>query len=166
MDRRIILSLLLLCAPCVSAMAQCSSADLKPQWDADKTHFHCVDPKNPAASVKDGDVQVTGDKQQCTSARDNLQAACPAGNEGKACRNEAKSIFNMCKRSKSDSAGTVAGSTGPKTDASLCMTTFQQQQQACAAHKAPPPVPGQMTPPDTCLQDAIAAQSKCLANSH
>jgi hypothetical protein len=44
------------------------------------------------------------------------------------------------------------------------MQTFNQQQQACQARKLPPPAPGQPYIPDTCLQDAIKAQDKCLAN--
>lgn len=166
--RRVLCTVLFLAAvPCGAALAQCSNPSLTPQWDAGTSRFHCTDPRNPSATVKDDSVQPTGTKEQCSAWRDTLQAACPA-NDGKACRSEAKSIFNSCKRSsKGDTAGSAAAASGgPKTDASSCMTTFQQQQQACAAHKAPPPVPGQMTPPDTCLQDAIAAQSKCLANSH
>ena len=148
----------------VGAFAQCSNANQKPVWDAEKSQFRCT---GPGASAKDESVQPAGDKEFCQSARDNLQAVCPPSNEGKACRNEAKSIYNACyKKAKSESQGTLgsANSAG-KTDSNTCMTTFQQQQQACNSRKLQPPSPGQPNPPDTCLQDAIAAQSKCLANS-
>jgi hypothetical protein len=159
--------MLLVFAFSIGASAQCSNTNLKPVWDGDKAQFRCVNANNPSATVKDDAIQPVGDKASCTSARDNLQAACPVSNEGKACRNEAKSFFNTCKRSKSDSVGTSANPRGAsRTDASACMTTFQQEQQACASHQSAPAAPGQVTPSNTCLQDAIAAQSKCLANSH
>jgi hypothetical protein len=165
-SRIYILSLVLSAIP-VTAVAQCSSARLKPIWDADKGQFRCTDPSNPGVIPKDDSVQPTGDKEYCASARDNLQAACPPSNEGKACRNQAKSIYNACyKRAKSDSDSPRGpSSSGAKTDSATCMTTFQQQQQACNSRRLPPPAPGQPNPPDTCLQDALAAQSRCLANS-
>jgi hypothetical protein len=152
------------------AWAQCSSPNLKPVWDAGKNQFRCVGQSNSGSPAKDESVQPVGDKEFCTSARENLQAACPASNEGKACRNQAKSIYNACyKRAKSESdsqRGSLdPGSAAGKTDSATCMTTFQQQQQACSSRRMPPPSPGQMAPPDTCLQDALAAQSRCLANS-
>jgi hypothetical protein len=149
----------------VGASAQCSNPNQKPVWDADKSQFRCT---GPGASAKDESVQPVGDKEFCESARQNLLTACPPSNEGKACRNEAKSIFNACyKRAKNESqAGTsVSANSAGKTDSNTCMTTFQQQQQACNSRKLQPPSPGQPNPPDTCLQDALAAQSKCLANS-
>jgi hypothetical protein len=167
MKFRIPMMLLVFGALSISTLAQCSNTNLKPVWDGDKAQFRCVNANNPSATVKDDAVQPVGDKAYCMSARDNLQAACPVSNEGKACRNEAKSFFNTCKRTKSDTAGTSANTRGTsKADASACMTTFQQQQQACASHQSSPAAPGQITPSNTCLQDAIAAQSKCLANSH
>jgi hypothetical protein len=149
--------------------AQCSNPGLKPVWDTDRSQFRCADPNHPGASAKDESVQPTGNKEACASARQNLEAACPQSNDGKACRNQAKSIYNACyKRAKNDSDGQGlpgSASSASKTDSATCMTTFQQQQQACNARKLPPPSPGQPNPPDTCLQDALAAQNKCLANS-
>ena len=151
--------------------AQCSNSNLKPVWDAGKNQFRCTDTSHPGDSAKDESVQPVGDKEFCTSARENLQAACPQGNDGKACRSQAKSIYNSCykkAKSESDSQSSDLGNPNPssRTDASSCMSTFQQQQQACNARRLPPPTPGQMTPPDTCMQDAMAAQRRCLANSH
>jgi hypothetical protein len=157
----------ILSALSAGAWAQCSIATLKPVWDSDKSQFRCVDPKHPDVAVKDDSVEPTGDKDSCSSARDNLQAVCPTSNEGKACRSQAKSIYNACtRRGKSDSGSFAPGSTAGKTDSATCMTTFQQQQQACNARKLPPTAPGQPVVQDTCLQDALAAQSKCLTNSH
>jgi hypothetical protein len=150
-----------------SAFAQCSNTNQKPVWEADKSQFRCA---GPGSGAKEEIVQPVGDKESCDSARQNLQAACPQSNEGKACRNEAKSIYNTCtKRGKSNSDSQKAsegwGNNAGKTDSATCMTTFQQQQQACNARKLPPTAPGQPVAQDTCLQDALAAQSKCLANS-
>ena len=171
MISRIHILILVFSALSVSALAQCSNSNLKPVWDVGKSQFRCVGSTNSAASQKDESVQPVGDKKFCASARDNLQAACPPSNEGKACRNEAKSIYNDCyKRAKSDSdtqnGSLSSAGSGAKTDSATCMTTFQQQQQACNARRLPPPSPGQPNPPDTCLQDALAAQNRCLANSH
>jgi hypothetical protein len=146
----------------LSAFAQCSDATQKPMWDAERNGFQCT-----GAGAKEL-VQPVGDKVLCSSARQKLEAVCPAATEGKSCRNEAKSIYNTCtKKGKGDSekASQGLGSSAGKTDSSTCMTTFQQQQQACNARRLPPPAPGQPIPQDTCLQDALAAQSKCLANS-
>lgn len=151
--------------------AQCSNANLKPVWDAGKGQFRCTDTSHPGDGAKDEDVKAVGDKEFCTSVRDNLQAACPTGNDGKACKNQAKSIYNSCykkAKSESESQSSGMGNSNPinRTDASTCMATFQQQQQLCNARRMPPPSPGQMSPPDTCMRDAMAAQRECLANSH
>jgi hypothetical protein len=94
--------------------------------------------------LHDDTVSPKGDKEFCTSARDNLQQACPASDEGKTCRGKAKSIFNACYKGQS---GSQTGSPGAanqatKTDRSTCMQTFIQQQQACQSRKLPPPSPG------------------------
>ena len=168
MNFRLSLIPILFSALSIGVSAQCSSSDLKPIWDSAKSQFRCVDPKHPDVAVKDDSVQPTGDKEFCGSIRDKLQAMCPEANEGKACRSQAKSIYNACtKREKSDTAGSSgAASPAGKTDAATCMSTFQQQQQACAARRLPPPAPGAPNPPDTCLQDAMAAERACLAKSN
>ena len=145
----------------VSAFAQCSDATQKPLWSTEKSGFQCT-----GAGPKEI-IQPVGDKEFCTSARQKLEAVCPAANEGKTCRSEAKSIYNNCtKKGKGDSqAAQSSGSSAGKTDSATCMTTFQQQQQACNARKLPPTAPGQPVAQDTCLQDALAAQNRCLANS-
>ena len=155
----------------VGVRAQCTNSKLKPVWDVNKSEFRCVGSANSGAPQKDESIQLAGDKASCASARDNLQAACPQSNEGKACRNEAKSLYNACnKRAKNDSesqSGSLSSpNPGTKTDSATCMTTFTQQQQACNSRRLPPPAPGQVAPLDTCLQDALAAQNRCLANSH
>ncbi|WP_035347319.1 hypothetical protein [Edaphobacter aggregans] len=153
----------------VSAWAQCSSPNLKPVWEAEKGQFRCIDPTHPGDSAKDETVQPTGDKETCAAARDNLQAVCPPSGEGKACRSQAKSIYNACKRGKGEAGSSSSPSStsfpAKTTDSATCMTNFQQQQLACNSRRLPPPAPGQMSPPDTCLQDAMAEQRRCLANS-
>jgi len=170
MKFRIHLLTFVLSALSASAFAQCSNTSQKPVWDADKSQFRCAGTGTSGTSAKDESVQPVGDKELCESARQNLLTACPQSNEGKACRNEAKSIYNTCtKRGKNDNDSQKMsqswGNNPGKTDSSTCMTTFQQQQQACNARRLPPPAPGQTIPPDTCLQDALAAQNRCLANS-
>ncbi len=165
-----ILSLVLSALP-AGAWAQCSNSSLKPVWDSGKGQFRCTDPIHPADGAKDENVQAVGDKAFCTSARENLQAACPTGNDGKACRNQAKSIYNACYKkakgeSESQSSGLGNSNPASRTDPQTCMTTFQQQQAACNSRRLPPPSPGQPTAPDTCMRDAMAAQRECLANSH
>jgi hypothetical protein len=155
----------------VGAVAQCSNSKLKPVWYADKSQFLCVDAGNSDVRQKDENIQLVGDKASCASARDNLQAVCPQSSEGKACRNEAKSLYNACtQRAKNDNdsqrGSLSSASPATKTDSATCMANFTQQQQACNLRRMPPPVPGQVNPPDTCMQDAVAAQNRCLANSH
>jgi hypothetical protein len=153
-----------------AAWAQCSNTNQKPVWDAEKSQFRCTGPASSGSAARDEGVQPVGDKDFCASAREKLQDACPSGNEGKACRSEAKSIYNTCtKRGKANSDsqnGSPGASSAARTDSATCMTTFQQQQVACNARKLPPTAPGQPVVQDTCLQDAIAAQNRCLANSH
>lgn len=161
MKFRIHLLTLVLGALSVSAFAQCTDATQKPVWSTEKSGFQCT-----GAGAKEI-VQPIGDKELCTSSRQKLEAVCPAANDGKSCRSEAKSIYNTCmKKGKGDSqASQGMGSSAGKTDSAACMTTFQQQQQACNARRLPPTAPGQPVVQDTCLQDALAAQNKCLANS-
>jgi hypothetical protein len=168
---RICILALVLGALPAGVLAQCSNSNLKAVWDTGRSQFRCTDTSHPGDNAKDESVQPVGDKEFCTSARENLQAACPQGNDGKACRSQAKSIYNACykkAKSESESQSSGLGNSNPasRTDASSCMTIFQQRQQACNSRRMPPPSPGQMTPPDTCMQDAMAAQRECLANSH
>ena len=90
MKIRIHILMLVLSALSASASAQCSDATQKPMWDAERNGFQCT-----GAGAKEL-VQPVGDKVLCTSARQKLEAVCPAANEGKACRSEAKSIYNNC----------------------------------------------------------------------
>ena len=154
----------------VGALAQCARPEMKPIWDTDKQQFRCVATAGSEVSSHDETVSPKGDKAFCNNARENLLKACPASNDGKTCKSEAKSIFNACykdSKAQSESQTGSAGTTNQaaKTDPSVCMQTFRQQQQACQLRKAPPPSPGQTSAPDTCLQDAMTAQNRCLANS-
>jgi hypothetical protein len=159
------LSLTLLSAAAVTMSGQCSKPEQSPVWNQAKAQFMCVAPATSNQAASEEAALPTGDKKYCSSARDNLLKVCPSADEGKACRNEAKAVFNTCYKSSKES-GAQQTSTGPKTDSATCMTIFTQQQQACAARKMPAHSAGQMSAPDTCLQDAVAAQNKCLANSH
>jgi hypothetical protein len=139
-------------------------------WNSGEQQFSCVAPSGSAGNSHDETVSPKGNKKFCSTARENLIKACPASDEGKTCKNKAKSIFDACYKdfkAQSESQAESAGTTnqGAKTDPAVCMQTFRQQQQACQARKLPPPGPGQPYVPDTCLQDAIKAQNTCLANS-
>jgi hypothetical protein len=152
------------------ALGQCAKTEMKPIWDKDKQQFRCVATAGSEASSQDETVSPKGDKAFCTNARENLLQACPTSNEGKTCKNKAKDIFNACYKDSKAQRESPTGSTGTtnrtiKTDPAVCMQTFSQQQQACQSRRLPPPSPGQPSAPDTCLQDALAAQNKCLANS-
>jgi hypothetical protein len=154
----------------VGALAQCARAEMKPIWDTDKQQFRCVANAGSEVSSHDETVSPKGDKAFCNNARENLLKVCPASNEGKTCKSQAKSIFNACYKdskaqSESQTGSASATNQATKTDSAVCMQTFARQQQACQSRKLPPPAPGQPSAPDTCLQDAIAAQNTCLANS-
>jgi hypothetical protein len=153
----------------VVCFGQCTSSEMSPTWEADKQQFKCVASGGSGAASHDEIVSPKGDKAFCTNARENLMKACPDSN-GKACKNKAKSIFNDCyKASKAQSESQAGSATNAnqtiKTDPAVCMQTFTQQQQACQARRTPPPASGQPSAPDTCLQDGMTAQNKCLANS-
>lgn len=152
------------------ALGQCARPEMNPIWDTDKQQFRCVATKDSEAPSQDETVSPKGDKTFCNNARENLLKACPASNEGKSCKSKAKSIFNSCykdAKAQSDSqAGSAATSNqAAKTDPAVCTQRFAQQQQACQSRKLPPPAPGQPSAPDTCLQDAMTAQNRCLTNS-
>jgi hypothetical protein len=152
------------------ALGQCAKTEMNPIWDKDKQQFRCVATAGSEVSSQDETVSPRGDKGFCTNARENLLQACPASNEGKTCESKAKAIFNACYKDSKAQSESPTGSPGTtnqaiKTDRTICMQTFSQQQQACQSRRLPPPSPGQPSAPDTCLQDALAAQNKCLANS-
>jgi hypothetical protein len=147
----------------LACTAQCPKAGTKPTWDSNKEQFRCTDATATSESAQSELVPPKGDKNSCKSIREDLQRSCPSGDEGKACKNSAKSIFEACyKGSENSSKGSASSN---RTDSSSCMTTYQQQQQACQARTPPPRSAGQPYIPDTCLSDALAAQNKCLANS-
>ena len=153
----------------VSASGQCARPEMNPVWDTGKQQFSCLAPSGSVGISYDDSVAPKGNKEFCSTARENLLKACPASDEGKTCKNKAKSIFNACYKDFKGQSESQAGSGGTtnqaaKTDRAVCMQTFNQQQQACQARKLPPPAPGRPYVPDTCLQDAIKAQDKCLAN--
>ena len=151
----------------VVCVGQCPKAGTKPVWDSNKNQFRCADPAATGESAQSDLVPPTGDKARCKNIREDLQRACPSPDEGKSCKNAAKAIFEACYKDseRSDSGSGAPSSAAGRTDASTCMTTYQQQQQACRTRVTPPRVPGQPYVPDTCMSDALAAQNKCLANA-
>jgi hypothetical protein len=151
----------------VSASGQCARPEMNPVWNSGTQQFSCVAPSGSVGNSHDDTVSPKGNKEFCNTARENLLKACPASDEGKICKSKAKSIFNACYKAQTESQTGSAGATdqSAKTDRAVCMQTFTQQQQACQSRKLPPVAPGQPYVPDTCLQDAIKAQDKCLANS-
>jgi len=169
--RRFVLSVLAVAA--VAASGQCPKPDQTPKWNPDKAKFMCSAPASSKEPATEEAATPTGDKKYCSAARDNLLKTCPAGDEGKACRSEAKAVFNSCYKSSKETVSdrptpmsdNPTAATG-KTDAATCMSIYAQAQQACATRRTQPVSPGQPVTPDTCLQDAIAAQNRCLANSH
>lgn len=154
----------------ICAMGQCARPEMNAVWDPGKEQFSCVSPSGSDLSSRDSTVSPRGNKDFCATARQNLLNACPTSDEGKACKSKAKSIFNACYKDFNSQSESGAGSSGmasqaTKTDRAVCMQTFTQQQQACQSRRPPPTAPGQPYIPDTCLQDALTAQNKCLANS-
>jgi hypothetical protein len=150
----------------LSGLGQCVKPEMNPVWDVGKQQFRCEAPSNSKVGAGDEIVSPKGTKEFCSVARDNLLKVCPAGTENKSCKGQAKTIFNACyKDFKSESRSAGSSNQGTTTDRAACMQTFTQQQLACQSRKLPPPAPGQPYIPDTCLQDAVAAQNKCLANS-
>lgn len=150
----------------VACAGQCPKAGTKPIWDSNKDQFRCADAAATGESAQSAIVPPTGDKNYCKNIREDLQRACPSPDDGKTCKNAAKSIFEACYKGSESSSGSAASSSpASRTDASTCMTTYQQQTQACRTRVTPPRVPGQPYVPDTCMSDAAAAQNKCLANA-
>jgi len=165
---RILVALLALSSIWVSARGQCKKPDINPIWDSSKNQFRCADSAAVTGSDHDDSVSPTGTKESCEAVRENLLKVCPRSDEGKICRGKAKSIFNSCYKNGSEDRGAASNTRSQlgKADSSTCMITYNQQQQACQSRRQRPASPGQPSVPDTCLQDALAAQNKCLANSH
>jgi hypothetical protein len=162
---------LLLAASTIAATAlgQCAKPEMKPVWDVGGQQFKCVASSGSQDMLNDETVSPQGNKEFCNKARESLLKACPLGGENKNCKENAKTIFNTCyKDSKAQGESRSSSSTpqATRTDSTICTQTFAQQQKACNSRKVPPPAPGQPSVPDTCLQDAMAAQNSCLANSH
>jgi hypothetical protein len=169
MKIRILVAVLALTSIWVSASGQCKKPEVNAIWDTSKSQFRCVDPAASTGSDNDESVSPTGSKESCAMVRENLLKVCPLSDEGKICKSSAKSIFNACykssNRNEDHNGSPKTTSQMWKTDSSTCMTAFNQQQQACQSRRQQPPSRGQPYTPDTCLQDALAAQNKCLANS-
>jgi hypothetical protein len=147
-------------------VGQCPKPGTGPIWDSNKEQFRCTDPAGMTESASGEIVTPTGDKGYCKSIREDLQKACPSSDEGKGCKNAAKSIYERCYKGSTTSSGATGRSPRPsQKDAAACMATYTQQQQACQSRATPPRAPGQPYVPDTCLSDALAAQNKCLANA-
>lgn len=147
----------------VACTAQCPKAGTKPMWDADKAQFRCGSATGTGSAAESEMIAPKGDKAYCKRVREDLQATCPSPDEGKACKNSAKSIFEACYKGSENSK--ASSSSSGRTDSASCMATYQQQQQACQSRATPPRAPGQPYVPDTCLSDALAAQNKCLVNA-
>jgi len=158
--------LLMLTTLSVASAGQCPKPGMRPTWDSNRDQFRCTDPTAVTDSAQSDIVQPIGDKGYCKSIRETLQQVCPGSDEGKVCKNAAKSVFERCYKGSVTSSGSATPSPQPnRTDASACMATYRQQQQACQSRITPPQAPGQPYVPDTCLSDALAAQNKCLANA-
>jgi len=143
-------------------VAQCAKPDAMPKWNGVIGQFSCPDFGDMRAPGSGVMVQPRGDKSFCRSVRDNLVTACPSTAEGKSCRNRAQSISKECfKGSKNDAQTTSSTNSAAKTDVSVCMKTFDQQQQACQSRR----MPTSSSMPDTCLKDALTARDACMANS-
>jgi hypothetical protein len=149
----------------IGASGQCAKPEMNPVWDTGKQQFRCVAPTGSEGISRDDTVSPKGDKEFCSNARENLLKACPGSDEGKTCKNNAKSIFNACYKgtSGSQTGSASAANQATKSDRATCMQTFIQQKQACQSRKLPPQAPGQPYIPDTCLQDAVNAENACLA---
>jgi hypothetical protein len=170
MKIRILIAVLALTSNWVGASAQCKKPEISPIWDSSRSQFRCIDSAVVNRSDYDESVSPTGTKESCGVVRENLLKVCSPSDEGKTCRSKAKSIFNACYKGSKNGNEDHNGSTSTtsqtgRPDSSTCMTTYNQQQQACQARRQPPSSPGQPSAPDTCLQDAMAAENKCLANS-
>ena len=130
----------MLSALTVSALGQCAKPEMNPVWNSSKQQFSCVAPSGSAGISHDDTVSPKGNKEFCSTARENLLKACPASGEGKPCKSKAKSIFNACYKDFKDQSESQAGSAGTtnqaaKTDRAVCMQTFSQKQQACQGRK-------------------------------
>jgi hypothetical protein len=149
----------------VACTGQCPKAGTKPIWDSNKDQFRCADAAATGESAQSAIVPPTGDKEYCKGIREDLQRACPSPDEGKTCKNAAKSIFEACYKGSESSSGSASSSSRASQTSASCMATYTQQQQVCKTRVTPQRAPGQPYVPDTCMSDAMAAQNKCLANA-
>jgi len=86
------LVIFLLTAISISSSGQCAKPEMNPVWDAGSGKFICHSPaaQEPAQAEN---VSPTGDKDFCKIIRENLLKVCPQYDEGKACKDKAKSHF-------------------------------------------------------------------------
>ena len=89
-------ALFALTAVSVGASGQCTTPGLNPSWDAGTSQFKCIDPAAVKGSATDESVSPKGDKDFCNKVQENLLKVCPSSNEGKTCRDKAKSIYKVC----------------------------------------------------------------------
>jgi hypothetical protein len=151
----------------MSALGQCTKPDMKPVWDAGSSQFRCINTAAEQGPTGGESVSPTGSKDFCKAVRDNLLKVCPLSEDGKICRSKAKSTFNTCYKGghadrSNDEMLPSPGNQMSKADTESCMAAFNLQQRICQSRRMPPS-PGQPPVPDTCLQDALTARTKCLA---
>ena len=120
-----------LTAVSVGAAGQCTKPGLNPSWDAGKSQFICIDPAAVKGSATDESVSPKGNKDYCNKAQENLLKVCQPSDEGKTCRDKAKSIYKACYKGSNNGRVDRSGSTGianqpSKTDPSVCATIFSQ----------------------------------------
>ena len=82
---------------------QCTKLGLNPSWDAGTSQFKCIDPAAVKGPATDESVSPKGDKDFCNKVQENLLKVCPSSNEGKTCRDKAKSIYKVCYKSSNNS---------------------------------------------------------------
>jgi hypothetical protein len=157
----------MLTALSISAFGQCKP-EMKPVWDAGSSQFRCINNAAEKGPAEDENVSPTGSKDFCKTVRDSLLKVCPPSEDGKTCRSKAKSTFNECYKGgqavrSNDQVLPSTANQKSNADAESCMAAFNQQQRVCQSRRMPPPSPGQPPTPDTCLQDALTARTKCLA---
>ena len=119
---------LLMTALSIVAAGQCTKPRM-PVWDSPKGQFRCTNPSSTARTSQNDVVAPVGNKDFCTKARGKSATGVPYPDEGKTCRNTAKSIFEACYKgfkTSSDRGVTTDSSPQPrKTDPSACMSTFR-----------------------------------------
>jgi hypothetical protein len=158
----------MLTAVSISALGQCKKPEMKPVWDAGSSQFKCINMAVDKGLAGGESVSPTGSKDFCKTVRDRLLNVCPPSEEGKTCRSKAKSTFNTCYKGgnadrSNDEMSSGSGNQMSNAHSESCMTAFDEQQKVCQSRRMPPASPGKAPVPDTCLQDALTARTKCLA---